>query len=204
MTAAFFFMKIFFNLGGWLRRQYLSKVYLPLVKSGQDINKINVLLSQADFRETRLILESLDAQIHPSAYVETHLLIHNARPDYRNLKIGADCYVGKDCFFDLVEPVTIEDRVTVAMRVTILTHFDAGQSAAREFFPRTSAPVTLGRGAYIGAGAMILPGVTVHAGAIVAAGAVVTEDVPTRTVVGGIPGRVIKTLTGNARSENST
>ena len=194
-------LQILATAQGAMRHWYLRNIFLPVVASGEDINRINVRLALADFRETRLILEAMGARVHPSAYVETHLLIHNAQPDYRHLRIGADCYIGKDCFFDLVAPVTIEENVTVAMRVTILTHFDPGRSAAREFWPRSSAPVTLGRGAYIGAGAIILPGVTVHPGGMVAAGAVVTEDVPAGTLVGGIPGRVVKTIAGNARSE---
>ena len=40
--------------------------------------------------------------------------------------------------------------------------------------------------------ATILKGVTIGDGAIVAAGAVVTKDVPPKTLVGGIPAKVIK------------
>lgn len=39
-----------------------------------------------------------------------------------------------------------------------------------------------------------MPGVTIGEGAIVASGAVVTKDVPPRTVVAGVPAKVIKTL----------
>ncbi|MCB0239572.1 MAG: acyltransferase, partial [Anaerolineae bacterium] len=39
---------------------------------------------------------------------------------------------------------------------------------------------------WIGAGAVITDGVHIGRGAVVAAGAVVTQDVPSRTVVGGV------------------
>jgi acetyltransferase-like isoleucine patch superfamily enzyme len=58
----------------------------------------------------------------------------------------------------------------------------------------TIAPVRIGRGAWIAAGAMVLQGVTVGDDAVVAAGAVVTRDVPARTLVAGVPARVLRSL----------
>ena len=54
------------------------------------------------------------------------------------------------------------------------------------------APIVLGKGVWVGSNSTILQGVTIGDYAIVAAGAVVTKDVPARTVVGGVPARVIK------------
>jgi acetyltransferase-like isoleucine patch superfamily enzyme len=48
--------------------------------------------------------------------------------------------------------------------------------------------------AFVGASAMILKGVTIGARSIVAAGAVVTTDVPSDTLVAGVPARVIRKL----------
>lgn len=191
-NSRFKLLKIPIGLWGYLRQLYLRRVYIPLVLSGQDVNKINVRLTQADWRETRIILGAMRAQINPTAYVETHLQIHNARPDYRNLAIGAQCYIGKDCFIDLSAPVTLEECVTVAMRVTLLTHFNGGQSAAAQIYPATARAVRICHGAYLAAGALVLPGVTVGENAIVAAGAVVKDDVPPGASVGGVPARVIQ------------
>jgi acetyltransferase-like isoleucine patch superfamily enzyme len=58
------------------------------------------------------------------------------------------------------------------------------------------APVRIGRGAWIGQNAIIMPGVTIGAGAVVGALSVVRDDVPARTVVAGIPARVIRSLPG--------
>ena len=44
---------------------------------------------------------------------------------------------------------------------------------------------------WIGFGACVLPGVTVGRGSIIGAGAVVTKDVPSGTIVGGVPARPI-------------
>ena len=58
----------------------------------------------------------------------------------------------------------------------------------------TTAPIHIGRGAWIAAGGTVLQGVTVGDDAVVAAGAVVTKDVPARTLVAGVPARVIRAL----------
>ena len=48
--------------------------------------------------------------------------------------------------------------------------------------------------AWIGAGVIIMPGVKIGRESIVGAGAVVTKDVPEKTVVAGVPARIIKKL----------
>lgn len=52
-------------------------------------------------------------------------------------------------------------------------------------------PVVIEEDCWIGSHSVILKGVTVGAGAVVAAGAVVTRDVPSLSIVGGVPARVI-------------
>ena len=55
-------------------------------------------------------------------------------------------------------------------------------------------PITVGDNVWFGAGVQVLPGVTIGEGAVVAAGAVVTRDVPPRTLVAGVPAKVLKEI----------
>lgn len=57
----------------------------------------------------------------------------------------------------------------------------------------TDSEVVIGNKVWIGARVVILKGVKIGDGAIVAAGSVVCSDVPSRTIVAGVPARVIKT-----------
>lgn len=54
------------------------------------------------------------------------------------------------------------------------------------------APIVVGDNVFIGYGVTILPGVTVGNDCVIAAGAVVTKDVPSGSIVAGIPARRIR------------
>lgn len=56
------------------------------------------------------------------------------------------------------------------------------------------ATVHIGKRVCLGANVIVLPDVTISDGAIIAAGAVVTKDVPARTIVAGVPVRVVKEI----------
>ena len=115
------------------------------------------------------------------------------------LRIGDGTYIGRLSQINAWHSVRIGRDVLIADRVFIS---DADHNYADADVPirlqgdRYVAPVALGDGCWIGIGAAILPGVTVGRNAVVAANAVVTRDVPDRTVVGGVPARVIKRMEG--------
>ena len=138
------------------------------------------------------VLRRFGARIGDGCDIEAPLLLHNAHRRYTNLTIGSRCHVGKDVFIDIADAVTLGERVTVSMRTVILTHFDAGQSPLAATMPASRAPVTIGRGAYVGAGAILLAGAEIGECAVVGAGAVVTRPVPARTVVAGTPARTLR------------
>lgn len=70
-------------------------------------------------------------------------------------------------------------------------HFHGGE---HEFFYENveSSPIEVGRNVWIANKASVLMGVTIGDDAIVAGHAVVHSDVPAKSVVGGIPARVIR------------
>ena len=119
---------------------------------------------------------------------------------YRRMgvRVGRHVFVGLDTWLDdqFPELIDIEDDVTVSFRVTVVVHDDARRMDCTRAGAGdgTVAPVILRRGCYLGAGCLILPGVTVGEAAVVGAGAVVTRDVPPRTLVAGVPARVVKAV----------
>lgn len=110
----------------------------------------------------------------------------------KNLVFGKRVFVNSGCKFQDQGGITIGDDVLIGQNVVIATLNHAMDPDSRgDMNPK---PVLIGNKVWIGANATILPGVHIGEGAIVAAGAVVAKDVPARTVVGGVPAKIIKTL----------
>ena len=112
----------------------------------------------------------------------------------KNLRL----YSHKSIRFDISSPglITIGDNVSITADVSILTH-DFCSSVFRQkyhdYLPGRSK-VVIGNNVYIGQKAIILRGVTIGDNVIIAAGAIVTKDVPSDSVVVGVPARVVCTL----------
>jgi acetyltransferase-like isoleucine patch superfamily enzyme len=113
---------------------------------------------------------------------------------FSTLTIGNNCFIGDEVMFDLRGKATLEDFVTLSNRVSLVTHINVGYKdhPLQDRYPTKESPVHLRRGCYIGTGAIILPGVTVGRESVVGAGAVVTKNVPDKTLVVGVPAKVIK------------
>jgi acetyltransferase-like isoleucine patch superfamily enzyme len=141
-------------------------------------------------------LRLLGARIGPRSVLHDVRFFNLYRRGLGGLSIGRECFVGDECLFDLADGVTLEDQVTLAERVVILTHTNVGyrDHPLQRHFPALTAPVVLEQGAFVGASVTILPGLRIGREAFVAAGSVVTHDVPPRTVVAGVPARPVRTL----------
>lgn len=117
----------------------------------------------------------------------------------RNIAIGRKVFINHACSFLDLGGITIEDGVMIGPRVNITSEDHPVDIQHR----KTLVPgeVIIRKNAWIGAGATVLPGVTIGEGAVVAAGAVVTKDVPSGTVVGGVPAKHLKQIEGNDAKE---
>lgn len=112
--------------------------------------------------------------------------------------------VGKNFFFqpriipDEPKLISFGDNVVVASGVTFVTH-DVIDKVLNKMdlnftFNYNCAPIEVGNNVFIGCNVTILPNVKIGNNVIVAAGSVVTKDVPSNSVVGGNPAKVISTF----------
>ena len=110
----------------------------------------------------------------------------------KNIRIGKGVFINAGCQFQDQGGITIGDDVLVGPQTIIATlNHDPDPDKRGGMFAK---PVVICDKVWLGARVTICPGVTIGEGAIVGAGAVVTKDVPPRTVVAGVPAKVIKTI----------
>lgn len=106
----------------------------------------------------------------------------------RRLAVGDDCFVAENVCLDARGGLRIEESVSVNTGAQIWT---AQHDWKSPDFAYVSAPVHVGHHSWISARSVVIPGTTVGVGAVVAAGTVVTKDVPSWSLVGGNPAKVI-------------
>jgi len=108
-----------------------------------------------------------------------------ALPSQRCITIGAESFIGRDCYFGNHAAIEIGEGCLIGSHVRFVTATHDPQTFAFQ-----SRRISIGAHSWIGAGVMILPGVSVGRGCIIGAGSVVTRDIPDCAVAYGVPCRV--------------
>lgn len=110
----------------------------------------------------------------------------------KNISIGRDVFINSCCHFQDQGGIVLGDGCMIGHNVVLATiNHDLCPAENRK---NHYAPIKIGNHVWIGSNATVLSGVTIGDWAVVAAGAVVTKDVPSLTVVGGVPAKIIKTV----------
>ena len=137
--------------------------------------------------ETRILLEDNskmsilgDFNVYANSYIRvfpnSHLILHGG-------------FINENVQISCGDTIEIGEGATIGRDVCIRSY--DGHTIEMEGY-KISEPIKIGRHVWIGQGATILKGVTIGDGAIIAAGAIVTKDVPARSIVAGVPAKVVK------------
>jgi len=138
-------------------------------------------------------------EIGPGSFIMHGAVLHVY--NFRNLphafiRIGRDSLIGEYNVLRGQGGISLGNRVYTAPLVQILAVNHNFDDPAQPMVDQgiTAEGIVVEDDVWIGAGAIITDGVRVGRSAVVAAGSVVTTNVPPRTVVGGIPAKVLKTI----------
>lgn len=116
------------------------------------------------------------------------------------IKIGKNCNINEFCHITACNKIVIGDNVLTG-RYVYISDNSHGKIEKGEFdIPPlnralySKGPVIIGNNVWIGEHVCIFAGVTIGDNAVIAANAVVTKDVPPKTIVGGVPARIIRMI----------
>lgn len=133
-------------------------------------------------------LSEIFGKCEPDIYLEPPFNV-----DYGcNIEIGKGFYANFNCTFLDCTIIKFGDQCLLGPNVTFTTATHPTDPVDRKNMVEYAFPITVGNNVWFGANSVILPGVTIGDDCVIAAGAVVNKDVPSRTVVAGVPARVIK------------
>jgi acetyltransferase-like isoleucine patch superfamily enzyme len=122
---------------------------------------------------------------------EDGVTIYNSTTLAGKVDIGAHTWIGPFCSIDGTAGIRIGRHCSVSVGTQILTHDSVRWCLSGGVEPYEFAPVSIGDRCFIGSHAVILKGVTIGDACVIGAGAVVTSDVPSNTIVAGVPARRI-------------
>ncbi len=115
-----------------------------------------------------------------------------------NFKCGNYCWFGEDCKLDASGGLEIGDHTTIGLSVFVWSHSSAmanlmmDNRIGNQYIVRKKTKI--GSGVFIGGHAVIYSGVIIGDKCIILPMSVVTKDIPSYSIVGGSPAKVIKTI----------
>ncbi|WP_270447353.1 sugar O-acetyltransferase [Lactobacillus delbrueckii] len=125
-----------------------------------------------------------------------NLVIHSRfNFDYgKNIHVGDNFLANYNLTVLDIGEVNIGNNVWIGPNTDIYTVNHPLTASGRRKRLGIAQPVTIGNDVWIGGKVTITPGVTIGDNVVIAAGAVVTKDVPSNSLLGGVPAKIIKEI----------
>lgn len=155
--------------------------------------------------------------ISEGAIIDDHCVLDAKGDSNRGITIGSGVYIGRQSILYCKNGnITLKDRANIGHRCIVFSShelvLEEGSLVAADCYlmsggtydytsavpfveqegSLTRGPLIIGKNCWLGAKVVVLDGAGIGEGAVIGAGAVVTKPVPARSVVAGVPARVIK------------
>lgn len=135
---------------------------------------------------------NIDLLLEQAIQVCLRIFPMNLRARLSGVKMGRQNQIACE-FWIAAEPylISVGSRCQITKNVKFFTH--GGSNVVRDLDSSFDCfgKVKIGNNVYIGNNTLVMPGVTVGDNVLIAAGSVVTKSIPSNSVVGGNPAKVI-------------
>ena len=123
--------------------------------------------------------------------------IYDSAVVFGNVKVAENCWIGPNVILDGSGGLLkIGSYCSISAGVHIYTHDTVLWALSGGKLPHKKSSVHIGSNTYIGAQCLIVAGTSIGSKCVVAAHSLVTKDVEDRTVVGGVPAKIIGRVIG--------
>lgn len=125
---------------------------------------------------------------------------HNGVQFNPKIEIGNNVSINFDCHIGCINRIVIGNGVLIASKVFITDHSHGDTTkddiliSPSERKVHSKGEVIIEDNVWIGEGVAILPNVRIGENSIIGANTVVTKSFPRNSVIGGIPGKLIKII----------
>lgn len=186
-----FFLKIFLRksiglvfLGRNTRIKHCNKISIGKSAFIGDNVEINALSKQG-------VVFGNNVSILKNTIIECTGVLQNLG---EGLIVGNNVGIAQNCFIQVRGKVHIGNNVIFGPNVSIFSENHVFDNPDLPVSKQgvTRKGVTINDGVWLGTRVVILDGVTVGENSIVAAGSIVNKDVPSYSIVGGVPAKVIR------------
>lgn len=133
----------------------------------------------------------INARIEPGAIIREGVEIENDAIILMGAIVNIGAHIGRKSMIDM--NAIIGSNAFIGNNV----HVGAGAVISGVLEPPSSKKTTIEDNVFIGANAVILEGIRIKENSIIGAGAVVTKDVPSNSLVVGVPGKVVRKIDNN-------
>jgi acetyltransferase-like isoleucine patch superfamily enzyme len=113
---------------------------------------------------------------------------------YGKLIIGRNTFINYGCSIAANELIEIGPYCNIGTYVLMMDNDYHNLDPDKRLEMPESRPIILEENVWLGSHAIVLRGVRIGSGSVVAAGSVVTKNVLPRTLVAGVPAKIIKEL----------
>lgn len=183
------------KIGYWNKNILMFKPIMSYISNKAVVKVIDKLNFNVQFGKRRIFFNKIIGEIYIASKAELYVKNFSCYSGCRivvnknaKLTLGTG-YMNYNSTIDCSCAIRIGNDVKISENVVIR---DSDNHTIFRPQYKSNIPIVIEDNVWIGMNAIILKGVTIGEGSIVAAGAVVTRDVPSFSLVAGVPARVIK------------